>query len=99
MTKRLKLRNQTYVELSAEGRELSRTITRDWIVTTPQLRMRLEREVVINLENDDVDSLLRQRRKIFSECLKSGVSVVVEQVQRAPRFWLFRCAVRVQRGR
>src|SRR6185369_11263060 len=82
MAERLKLRNQTNVQLPAQLRKLARALARDRIGSTPEFGMRLEREVVINFENDDVDSLLRQRRQCLSERLERGVGVAVEQVHR-----------------
>src|SRR6267142_1718261 len=80
MTERLKLRNQPDVELLAERRESSCSIACNRICSSPKFRMRLEREVVVNLENNYVKSLLRQVFKILPECIECTVAVVVEEV-------------------
>ncbi len=86
MAQRLKLRDQTNAELLAQLREPFRAIARDRLLPMPELRMRLEREVVINFENNDIDSLPRQRLDILPERVEIGVGVIAQQVDRAPRF-------------
>src|SRR6267142_1280690 len=68
MTERLKLRNQPDVELLAQRRESSCPIACNRICSSPKFRVRFEREVVVNLECDYVNSLLRQVFKIQPEC-------------------------------
>src|SRR6266478_10196673 len=79
MTERLKLRNQPQVELPAQRRESSCSIGCDRICSSPKFRVRLKREVVVNLENDYVNSLLRQVFKILPECIERTIGVVVEE--------------------
>src|SRR5262249_48091741 len=83
---RLKLGNQADVLLLAKRRESTRAFFRNWICTVSQLGMRLEREVVIDFEDDDVNSLLRECRQRLSERVEVGVSIVVKQMHRPPRF-------------
>jgi hypothetical protein len=42
--------------------------------------VRLESEVVVNLENDYVESLFRQVLQILPECVQGTVAVVVEEM-------------------
>src|SRR5690349_6355374 len=67
MAQRLKLRNQPDVLLLAERRKPARAVFGNWIRAVAQLGMRFEGEVVIDLEDDDVDSLLRERRQSLPE--------------------------------
>src|ERR1700730_9134081 len=80
MTERLKLRNQPDVELLAQRRESSCSIACNRICSSPKFRVRLEREVVVNLENDYVKSLFRQVFKILPECIEFTIAVVVEEM-------------------
>jgi len=80
MTERLKLRDQPDVELPAQRRESSRAVTRDRICSPAQFRVRLEREVVVNLENYHVNSKVREVFKILPKRIQSYVTVVVEEV-------------------
>jgi hypothetical protein len=50
--------------------------------------MRLKGKVVVNLENDDVDFLVRQGLQVTSQKIERLVAVVIEQVNGAPRFSL-----------
>src|SRR6266481_377097 len=84
MTERLKLRNQTDVELPAQRRESSRSIACNRSCSSPKFRVRLEREVVVNLENDYVNSQFRQVFKIPPECIEFTVAVVVQKMYGPP---------------
>src|SRR6266852_5613281 len=84
MTERLKLRNQPDVELLTQRRESSRSIACSRICSSPKFRVRLEREVVVNLENDYVDSLFREVFKILPECIECTIAVVVEEMYGPP---------------
>src|SRR6185503_15459189 len=66
--------------------ESSCAVMRDRVRAASEFRMRFEVEVVVNLENDDVDSLLRERLKILTECIELTIGVVIEQMHSAPRF-------------
>ena len=89
MTKGLKLRDQADVELLTQPCKPSRSVACNRIWSPPEFRVRLEREVVINLENDDVDSLLRECVKILSERIECSIGVVIEEVYCSPGFRLF----------
>ncbi len=80
MTERLKFRNQPDVELPAPRGESSCSIACNRICSSPKFRVRLEREVVVNLENDYVKSLFRQVFKILPECLECTIAVVAEEM-------------------
>src|SRR5262245_42401726 len=86
MAQRLKFRNQTNTKLLTQRRKLSRSVTCGRISSMPEFRMRLESEVVINLENQNVDSLFRECFEVLSERVQISVSVVVEEVNRTPWF-------------
>ena len=47
---------------------------------SPKFRVRLEREVVVNLEYDYVESLFREIFKILPECIECTIAVVVEEM-------------------
>ena len=79
-TERLKLRNQPEVELLAQRREPSCSIAGNRICSSPKFRVRLEREVVVNLENDYVESLFREIFKVLPECIECTIAVVVEKM-------------------
>jgi hypothetical protein len=48
--------------------------------------MRFEIEVVVNFENDDVNSLLRECLEILTERIEFTIGVVIEEVYRPPLF-------------
>ena len=84
MAERLKLRDQPDAEFPARRGELARPFPRDGIASPAQLRMRFEREVVVNLENQHVDSHIRQVSKVLRQPVEIAIAVVVEQVHGAP---------------
>src|SRR6185369_2645373 len=86
VAQRLKLRDQSDIELFAPCRKLSRALARDRIRSAAQLGMRLKIEIVIDLENDHVDSLPGERLEVLPERIEGRVSVVVEQMDRTPGF-------------
>ena len=86
MAEGLKFRNQTNTKFGAQVRESSRALASDRIRAASEFRMRLEREVIVDFENDDVDSLLREGFKVLTERIERSIGVVVEQVYSAPRF-------------
>src|SRR4030095_16035987 len=79
LTERLNLGNQPDVELLAQRCESSCSIACNRICSSPEFRVRLEREVVVNLQNDYVNSLLRQVFKILPEYIECTIAVVVEE--------------------
>ena len=70
--------------LSASRSEFSRTLARDRITSPAQLRMEFEGEVVVNFENQGVDSHVRELAKILAQRLKICVAVVVKNMHGAP---------------
>src|SRR5688572_32525629 len=88
MAERLKLRDQTDVELPAQRCESSRAIVRYRICSSSEFRVRVEREVVVDLENYHVNSEHREVSQILAERIQRTISVVVQRVYGPPGFGL-----------
>src|SRR5215831_6323155 len=81
MTKGLKLRNNPNVELLAQRCKPPGSVAGYWVCSSPQLRMRFKSEVVINFENDYVDSEFREALKLLAQRIEIDVSIVIKQMQ------------------
>ena len=86
MTERLKLRNESDVQLLTYSRKSSCTVSSDWIRPLSKFGVRLECKVVVNFKNYYVDSLVGQTLQVPPQRIERGITAIVEEMYSAPWF-------------